>query len=155
MTQSIHARGATRLQRLLDILSHVRNIVDLSIHRGAAIALAIARFYTRVDLCAIGDAFSGRPIRALREPYLGVRRGRLRGRWCHVSGGPDLVGSLGPFSRVHLLGFVARATALVAVSGVRTEGGETIGLPTFLSRYFFCFFLLDAVFCAQPLSPEL
>jgi hypothetical protein len=43
------------------------------------------------------------------------------------------VGSFRPFSRVHLLGFPARATALVAVSGVRMEGGETIRLPSFLS----------------------
>jgi hypothetical protein len=52
-----------------------------------------------------------------------------------------LLDSLGPFSAIRLLGFPARAAALVAVSGIRTEGGETIGLPSFLSRRFlFLFF---------------
>lgn len=44
---------ATRLQCLLDIPSRVRNVVDLSIHYGAAIALAVAQFRTRVDLYAL------------------------------------------------------------------------------------------------------
>jgi hypothetical protein len=50
MTRSIRARGATRLQHLFDISSHVQNVVDLGIHHGVAIALTIAQFRTRADL---------------------------------------------------------------------------------------------------------
>jgi hypothetical protein len=48
VTWSISACGATRLQRMLDILSGVWNVVDLGIHRGATIALAITQFRTWV-----------------------------------------------------------------------------------------------------------
>jgi hypothetical protein len=50
VTRSIRACGATPLQHLINILSHVRNVVDLDIHSGTTIALAAAQFCTRVDL---------------------------------------------------------------------------------------------------------
>jgi hypothetical protein len=53
VSQSIRAHEATPLQRLLDILSRVRNVVDLGIHSGATIALATAQFCTGVDLRAL------------------------------------------------------------------------------------------------------
>lgn len=75
---------------------------------------------------------------------------RLRGGQRHVSRGLDLLGSLGPFSVVRLLGFPTWAAALVAMSRVGTEGGETIGLASFLSRWFLflpfgCWFLRPAL----------
>jgi hypothetical protein len=53
VTRSICARGATHLHRLLDILSRVRNIVDLNIHHGNVIALVVSHLHTGVDLRAL------------------------------------------------------------------------------------------------------
>lgn len=52
VTWSNHAYRVTHLQRSLDILSHVRNVVEHDIHRGSIIAFAIAQFRTRIYLRA-------------------------------------------------------------------------------------------------------
>jgi hypothetical protein len=64
------------------------------------------------------------------------------------------VGSLGPFSGIRLLGFPARAAALVAVPGVRRKVGRQSGFPPFLVAESY-FFLLDVGFRTQPPSLEL
>lgn len=61
VTRSIRARGATRLQHLLDIPSHVQNIMDLSIHRGVVVALVVAQLRTGVDLRALTMLPQGAP----------------------------------------------------------------------------------------------
>jgi broad specificity phosphatase PhoE len=38
----VHARGANREERLLDLPNRVRDMVELVIHRGAAVALTVA-----------------------------------------------------------------------------------------------------------------
>jgi hypothetical protein len=62
--------------------------------------------------------------------------------------------SLGPFSGVRLLGFLARAATLVIVSGVRSVGRETIKVPSILSRWFLFLSFGCWVSCLAP-SPEL
>lgn len=61
VTQSIRTRGATCVQRLLDIPSRVQNVVHLDIHHGAAIALAVAQFRIGVDLRALVIPSQGAP----------------------------------------------------------------------------------------------
>jgi hypothetical protein len=73
-----------------------------------------------------------------------MRSGRHR-----VSEGLDPVGSLGPFSGIRLLGFPARAAALVAMSGIRQKVGRQSGFPPFLVAGSY-FFLLDVGFRAHP-----
>jgi hypothetical protein len=52
VTWSNRACRATRLQRLLDIPSHVRNVVEHDIHHGSIVAFAIAQFRTGIYLRA-------------------------------------------------------------------------------------------------------
>jgi hypothetical protein len=61
VTRSIHAHGAICLQRLLDISSRIQNIVDLDIHHGTAITVAVAYLRTGVDLCALAMPSRGAP----------------------------------------------------------------------------------------------
>jgi hypothetical protein len=43
MTGYVHARDRDREESLLDIPNHVRDAVELGIHRGAAVALMVAQ----------------------------------------------------------------------------------------------------------------
>lgn len=52
VTWSNRACRATHLQRLLDILNHVRNVVEHDIHHGSIVAFAIVQFRTRIYLRA-------------------------------------------------------------------------------------------------------
>jgi hypothetical protein len=42
----VHARGANREERLLDLPNHVRDAVELSIHCGVAVALMLAHVHS-------------------------------------------------------------------------------------------------------------
>lgn len=64
VTRSVRARGATRMQRLLDISSRVQNVMDLGIDRGATIALAVAHLRTEADLHALTGLPQGTPSMA-------------------------------------------------------------------------------------------
>lgn len=50
MIQSVRVHRVTRMQRLLDIPSHVQDIMDHGIHRGVVVTFVIAQLRTRVDL---------------------------------------------------------------------------------------------------------
>jgi hypothetical protein len=41
----VHAHGANREERLLDLPNHVRDAVELRIHRGATVALTMAQVH--------------------------------------------------------------------------------------------------------------
>jgi hypothetical protein len=61
------------------------------------------------------------------------------------------VGSLGPFFGAHLFGFLAQIATLDVVLGIRKKDGVTIGLPSFLSRWFL--FLSFGCWVSRPI-PE-
>jgi hypothetical protein len=42
----VHAHGANREERLLDLPNHVRDTVELDIHRGAVVALTVVQVHS-------------------------------------------------------------------------------------------------------------
>jgi hypothetical protein len=50
-TRFVHARGRNHGRRLLDISDHVHEAIELGVHQGTTIALAIAQLHLSGNLC--------------------------------------------------------------------------------------------------------